>query len=45
MQDLRDENEISCANVPLATIQNVCQSGSRRCQQCIAAAGGHSEHL
>jgi hypothetical protein len=45
MQDLRRETEIACAAVPLATKQNVCQYVARRCQQCIAAGGGHFEHL
>jgi hypothetical protein len=34
----------SFAAVPLATTQNFCQSVERR-QQCIAAGGGHFEHL
>jgi hypothetical protein len=42
--DLRREIEITCDAVPLATIPNVCQSVARR-QQCIAARGGHFEHL
>jgi hypothetical protein len=33
LQDLRREIKIDCASVPLATIQNVCQSVARRCQQ------------
>jgi hypothetical protein len=47
LQDLRRETEIARAAVPLATIQKVCQSVARRCQQCIAAAagGGYFEHL
>jgi len=45
LQDMRREIKIACAAVPLATIQNVCQSAARRCQQCIAAGGGHFEHL
>jgi hypothetical protein len=42
MQDLR--HKTACAAVPLATIQNVCQSVAHRFQQSIAA-GGHFEHL
>jgi hypothetical protein len=45
LQDLRRETEIACAAVPLATIQNVCQSVARRCQQCIAAGGRYFERL
>jgi hypothetical protein len=45
LQDLRREIETACAAVPLATIQNVCQSVARLYQQCIAAGGGHFEHL
>jgi hypothetical protein len=45
LQDLRRDTETARATVQLATIQNVCQSGARRCQQCIAADGGHFEHL
>jgi hypothetical protein len=37
MQDLRRDNEIACAAVSLATMQNICQ-------QYIAAGGGHPEH-
>jgi hypothetical protein len=44
LQDLTRDTETACAAVQLATIQNVCQSGARR-QQCIAAVGGHFEHL
>jgi hypothetical protein len=45
LQDLWRETEIARAAVPLAIIQNVCQSVVRRCQQCIATGGGHFEHL
>jgi hypothetical protein len=45
LKDLRREIETACAAVPLTTTQNFCQSVARRCQQCIAAAGGHFEHL
>jgi hypothetical protein len=45
LQDLRRETEIARATVPLSTIQNVCQSISRRYQQSLAAVGGHFEHL
>jgi hypothetical protein len=45
LQDLRRETEISRATVPLSTMQNVCQSVSRHCQQSLAAIGGHFEHL
>jgi hypothetical protein len=43
--ELRNKNETACAAVPLATIQNVCQSVAHRFQQSIAAGGGHFEHL
>jgi hypothetical protein len=42
LQDLRRD---TVAAVPLATMQNVCQSGVRRRQQCTVAGGGHFEHL
>jgi hypothetical protein len=45
LQDVRRDTETACDTVQLATIQNVCQSGACRCQQCIAAVGGHFEHL
>jgi hypothetical protein len=45
LQDLRRGTQTACAAVPLATIQNVCQSVERRRQHCIAAGGGHFEHL
>jgi hypothetical protein len=45
LQDLRRETETACSAVTLATIQNICQSVARCCQQCIAAGGGHFEHL
>jgi hypothetical protein len=45
LQDLRLEIETACAAVPLARIQNVCQSVARHCQQCIAAGAGYFEHL
>jgi hypothetical protein len=45
LQDLRCETETACDAVPLATIQNVCQSVALCCQQCLAAGGGHFEHL
>jgi hypothetical protein len=35
LQDLRCETETACAAVPLAKIQNVCQSTARRCQQLL----------
>jgi hypothetical protein len=44
LQDMRREIEIACAVVPLATIQNVCQSVARRCQQYIAAGDVYYEH-
>jgi hypothetical protein len=44
LQDLRREIEIACATVPLAAIQNVCQSVACHRPQCIAAVGGHFEH-
>jgi hypothetical protein len=43
LQDVRRDTEITCAAVPLATIQNVCQSVAR--QQCISDGGGHFKHL
>jgi hypothetical protein len=45
LQDLRREIETECAAIPLTTIRNFCQSAARRCQQYIAAGGGHFEHL
>jgi hypothetical protein len=45
MQDLRCEIETASATVQLATIQNVCQSVARCCQQNIAAGGGHRQHM
>jgi hypothetical protein len=41
LQDLRLEIEIACMAVPLATVQNVCQSLAGRRRQCIAAGDGH----
>jgi hypothetical protein len=45
LQDLRRETETACASVPLATIQKVCQSGARHCQQYFAAGDEHFEDL
>jgi hypothetical protein len=41
LQDLRREIETECAAIPLTTVRNFCQSVARRCQQYIAAGGGH----
>ena len=43
--ELRDEIQNACWNIPVETIQNVCNSVVRRYQKCIDARGGHFEHL
>ena len=45
LQELRGEIQNACRNIPVETIQNVCNSVVRRYQKCIDARGGHFEHL
>jgi hypothetical protein len=45
LQNLRNEIEITCAAVTPATIQEVCHSVARRCQQCFDADDRHFERL
>jgi hypothetical protein len=39
LQDLRCEIETACAAVPFATVQNVCQSVARRCNNALLVVG------
>ena len=45
LQELRGEIQNAWRNIPVETIQNVCNSAVRRYQKCIDARGGHFEHL
>ena len=45
LQELRGEIQNACRNIPVETIQNVCNSAVQRYQKCIDARGGHFEHL
>jgi hypothetical protein len=45
LQDMGHEIEIAWATLPPATIQKICRSLERFCQQCIGAGCGQFEHL
>ena len=44
-RELKDEIENACRNISEVTIEDVCRYVMRRYERCIAARGGHFEHI